>query len=402
MCNGNEDLQLDEDPSRRQRRQFVPHALDRVEVVDVREHVGDPLGAGELLYQLARVEHVRRHELRVLHAGLHWQQPGDVEVVDPEEGDVVGGAVQPDHDVRRHHVRAAGAVGRVGVVLELLLRHLPLALPHHLHAGPRAAHEEARRVLRLQVAQQREHVDENVVVGLEDEARVRAVLGDPLERRDALVAQVVVGVEEVLLHDVAVRVALVGERVLPARPVVADAEHEDDADGVGVLPVVAPRLPDHRPPLVVARRRVHVDEEEDGGVAARVTRVQHVLERVRVRLSQRPARLRRVRPADRRLQVAHVHLQQGHVGVQLVLEGGRVQRLRVCERHRPRRTDRQRPGEAGRSPAPHAGSRHHHQIVDAPQVGEAREEDHERDDEAVHELHRQSSAAARESLRSES
>ena len=82
-----------------------------------------------------------------------------------------------------------------------------------------------------QVPDQREHVHEDVVVGLQHKLGVRAVVGDPLECGDALVGEVVVAVEEVLLDDVAVDVALVGERVLRVRPRVAVAHHEDDPDG---------------------------------------------------------------------------------------------------------------------------------------------------------------------------
>ena len=57
-------------------------------------------------------------------AGLEREQPGDVEVVDPEEGDVVGDLVESDGHVRGEDEGAARAVGGVGIVLPLFLRYL--------------------------------------------------------------------------------------------------------------------------------------------------------------------------------------------------------------------------------------------------------------------------------------
>ena len=111
-------------------RQFddrLPDGLDRVEVVDVREDVLVPLRPGELLLEQPAVEHVRRDELRVpddRRAELERQQPGDVEVVDPEERNVVRDMVHRQCHVSRHEERAARAVGRVVAVGPLVLAHL--------------------------------------------------------------------------------------------------------------------------------------------------------------------------------------------------------------------------------------------------------------------------------------
>ena len=187
----------------------LPDGLYGVEVVYVREDVLVPLRAGEFLLELAPVEHVGRDELRVSddrRAELQRQQPGDVEVVDPEERHVVRDAVHRHRHVGRHEERAARAVGRVRFIGPLLLAHLPLSVAHHLHRVPDEAEEEASRrscrgalaIHSTEVAQQVESVDEDVVVGLEHVARVRAVARDPAQRRDALVCQVAIRVVKVL------------------------------------------------------------------------------------------------------------------------------------------------------------------------------------------------------------
>ena len=89
---------------------------------------------------------------------------------------------------------------------------LPLALAHDGHGVPDEAEQEtagrgaggrrggggAEAVESAQMAQQVESVDEDVVVGLEHVARVRAVARYPAQRRHALVRQVPVRVVEVL------------------------------------------------------------------------------------------------------------------------------------------------------------------------------------------------------------
>ena len=121
------------------------------------------------------------------------QQPGDVEVVDPEERHVVGDAVHRYRHVGGHEERATGAVGGIRVVRPLLLADLPLSLPHHHHAVPDKTENETARADRrsagrrrsastinsAQTVQKVESVDEDVVVGLKYVASVRAVARNP-------------------------------------------------------------------------------------------------------------------------------------------------------------------------------------------------------------------------------
>jgi len=70
----------------------------------VREDVGEPLMAGELLFQFPAVQDVGGHELFVfdLAAKFKWQQTRYVEVVDPEERHMVTDVVHRQRDVHSH------------------------------------------------------------------------------------------------------------------------------------------------------------------------------------------------------------------------------------------------------------------------------------------------------------
>ena len=105
----------------------VPDGLDAVKVVHLGEDVQVPLSAGERILDTVFVKHVAGRELTMRHVGqLQRQQPGDVQVVDPEERNVVGGAMHADCHVCRHDESAAGAVGRVRVIRPLFSHHLQI------------------------------------------------------------------------------------------------------------------------------------------------------------------------------------------------------------------------------------------------------------------------------------
>ena len=105
----------------------LPDRLYGVQVVNVWEDVLVPLWTGKLLLKQAPVQHVGRYELCVPDDGraeLERKQPGDIEVIDPEERDIVGDVVHRNRDVGRHQERAAAAVRWVVVVRPLFPTHL--------------------------------------------------------------------------------------------------------------------------------------------------------------------------------------------------------------------------------------------------------------------------------------
>jgi len=93
--------------------------------MDVREDVREPTRTGKCSFEEISVHDVGGCELAMRHvAELERQQTGDVEVVDPEERNVVGHSIHGDGYVDRHDEGAAGTVGRVRVIRPLLFRHL--------------------------------------------------------------------------------------------------------------------------------------------------------------------------------------------------------------------------------------------------------------------------------------
>lgn len=164
--------------------------------------------AGVVAEEAVAVDHVLRHEevvelvervdRPVLDARLPRQHTRDVGVVDPQERRMEIGVVELRRQVRRDDEGAAGAVRRVGLLWPLVLRDTPLGAAFASqdgHSPPHGAHDRVGGTLvargqplavHVEVVHQAEHVDDHVVVALEDPLRLLAVLRDPLQGRHPL------------------------------------------------------------------------------------------------------------------------------------------------------------------------------------------------------------------------
>jgi len=101
----------------------------------------------------------------------------------------------------------------------------------------------------LRELEQSWHVDEHVVVSLEDELDLVAVGVDPLEGRDRLQRQVVVRVKEVGLDDVPVELRLRVERA--AHFFVGHAAHQEADGQILAVAVRAPGQPEKQNVLLL-------------------------------------------------------------------------------------------------------------------------------------------------------
>ena len=198
------------------------------------------------------------------------------------------------------------AVGRIEVVRVVLLGHGPLGLEAHglAHIVDVAVEGVVGLVGQPAVVQVVVHlarVHDDVVVDFEHEARIRAVLGRPLHGEQRLERQVDVGVDEVLLHDVAVSLALAHHRLVD-RLVGGQAEHEHDLDLVEVERI-GPRVAHRLARVKVARIARHRDDQRrplSVASANRPARIDDVCEIVRIDM----LRVAPLRHAHRQLQVA--------------------------------------------------------------------------------------------------
>ena len=208
----------------------------------------------------------------------------------------VGGAerrpVQPRHHVRRHDHQVTGAKLRpVCPAWQQGLGYEPLASGVSDYDGRVSCldvthHRPPLTGQALQVAlRQAEHVDEHVVVGLEHEAGVRAVVVDPAQRHHGLEGEVEEGVLEVPLHHVpeAGLLCVDADLVSSVRPVSPQQENRSHRQAPKDVRG-RPRLPQNPPPLEVGYRAVDNDQQVHGSVPAQFGVLQDVPSQERVPL----------------------------------------------------------------------------------------------------------------------
>ena len=114
------------------------------------------------------------------------------------------------------------------------------------------------RELPAQELRQSPGVDVHVVVRLEDEAGLRAVLTRPLDAGDGLESEVLVTVQEVLPHDVPELLTLGLQLLLKPGLEGLGGPEEEDQPGLS-----APGLPDGPPPLPVLETGGDEDQQRD-------------------------------------------------------------------------------------------------------------------------------------------
>ena len=283
------------------------------------EDVGEPLAGTSQRVLVVRVTPVHREVLvqtHVLDSG-HFlrQQSGDVDVVDPEVGSRPARLVQKRDEVARGEEGESGAVLRIVVAPdERPVPDAPAAAlrgvtkDRHRAGGVVHAGERPAGVLvSLHQVDDSEDVDERVVVALQDELRLAAVLRDPLKSHQRLHRQVRIDVAEVALHDVAVkREFLRQQRLHGACHRLAD-EEDDLRERRPEEARVAPRAAHHVALVRVSRVAVHVDEETQRG--RRATQIGVVHHERRLSRQQQLVDVCSVQPIHLLEQIAHVHQQ---------------------------------------------------------------------------------------------
>lgn len=214
--------------------------------------------AGGVLYALVQ-ELVR---VDALDAELVGDDAGREHVLELQVRLVQGGVVETVHRVARQQIRGPGGEVREDRLLELRLRHVVLALlvPDRLPlSGETTEYHVTVPGVFAREGEQSRHIDEHVVVGLEEILDLGAVTVDPLQRRDGLQREIRVRVEEATAYHVVVYVLLLAQDGLDLG-IGGGAEHEEHAH-VAALAEVAPRLPDRRS-RVEMRRRGHYDHDQ--------------------------------------------------------------------------------------------------------------------------------------------
>lgn len=175
---------------------------------------------------------------------------------------VQSGVVQTTHRVAGKQIRRPGGEVWKDRLLELRLRHvvLALAIPNRLPLSGESA-EYHVMVLRVFIheRQQSRHVDEHVVVGLQQVLDLGTISVHPLQRRDGLEREIRVRIEEAAAYHVVVHVLLLSEDRLDLR-IQSSAEHEEHAH-VSALAEVSPGLSDRRSRFEM-RRRGHHDHHQ--------------------------------------------------------------------------------------------------------------------------------------------
>ena len=193
--------------------------------------------------------------------------------------------------VGAEHVRVAVAERRIELVRILLVGDVPLGtlIAKRTHILPHLAEERVGdhallALHKLQVLVEQLGVHDHVVVHLEHEASVLAVLRDPFHAHERLERQVLVRVDKVLLDDVVEQVDLVAHASAHVG-VVGRAEQEDELH-LRKDELVRPRVANGDALLEVGQTARYHDEELDVVAARRVTqlvaRIVQVDKRVRV------------------------------------------------------------------------------------------------------------------------
>jgi len=241
-------------------------------------------------------------------------RPRDVHVVDPKEGQTLHLLVDPEDHVGRINDRAPRAVLRVRVSRVLAERHPPLGSVRAQHRRVRLPGAQQQvpdpvRRHRRQQPPQVVQVHDDVIVRPDHVPGARAVVGRVLEGHGVLISHVVVRVDEVALHQVAVERALLAED--GAREGVVGGAQEEERHQVADA-ASEPCVAQHGAALVVAGRRVDQRQDEGpqaGAVARRVgphheRELAQVDERACVRRRQLRQRVRvvRGRVGDQRLE----------------------------------------------------------------------------------------------------
>ena len=232
----------------------LPHVESLVHRLAVRHDVRQAFSRQSLHVLIERVASVDREvqsELNVADSADSLRQDaGDVDVVDPEEWRRTRRFVHRRYDVGREEEGDAGAVRRVVVLADqVTIFNAPsgarsrVAKDRHDAFVVVRAGDHSRRVLlpvdHIHVA---EYVDERVVVRLQRELRVLAVLRDPAQTHDALQRQVLIAVVEVTLDYVSVsREFVFQKRLFTNISSSADEEH-DSHDRLPEKMPVRPRV----------------------------------------------------------------------------------------------------------------------------------------------------------------
>ena len=264
--------------------QRLPHFSKCSEIVHVRKDERRPLWAVERILQLPAVEYVTRRELRVFYvAGFRNQQAGNVDIVQPQERYDEREAIQFDDHIGGHQVRGSSAESRVMVACVVVPCRLVLAAPQDIRVVFGVTEQQSFcSDTRLEVFQKGEHVHKHIIICLQYELRVGAIIADPLQASDGFVRQSVVRVCEILLYDVSVQAALVVDPVLRTRTTGFRSHHEHDSHGQRVLLRVAPRFSYHQSLLDVRNGGVNVDNEKHVSAANGSGGIEQVVMWVRV------------------------------------------------------------------------------------------------------------------------
>ena len=190
----------------------------------------------------------------------------DVNVIDEYRPYVFGHVEQFADDIRRHHIRCSRFIW--GVLCQFEVWQGPFPPPLHPRTPYHRAEDAALQLFLFQQSEQERHIDDHVVVGLQQHAESATELAGPLEPKQRLERHVLVRVDEVSLDDVGVDQTLALQR-LGRPPVGGDADDECEFDGpreasvgwpLAVGDRLAPRGADRIALLPVLRGRVHLDE----------------------------------------------------------------------------------------------------------------------------------------------
>ena len=231
------------------------------------ENVPPPVRTDFLHYFLVPIENFvsarQLYECDVVES--EGQQAGHVNVVAPEVRHVVRCDVQGGRDVCRHDVCRAGTERRIVVGGVLVPSHeSSVARAHHNAVLVHPADDDVLDGrLRWQVRHQRERVHDDIIVRLQHELGVAAIRRHPLQRRDRLVSQVTVGVDEAGLYDIVMGLVLGGQCCgqFASRFPCRHSENENQThDSRRVVLWIAPGGTDDGPSCEVIRSRVYVDE----------------------------------------------------------------------------------------------------------------------------------------------